>query len=81
MEKMSGRKKILEVLGKHPEGLNAAKIREFVTKEHAINEQHIASLLGLLAREGKIRNEGKMGCPHCCFKSVLYKIRLPMSAI
>lgn len=77
--KISGRKKILEVLSKNPGGLNTGKIRELVLKERAINEQHLASVVSVLVREGKIKNDGKHECPHCCARSIIYKIRPPMS--
>lgn len=77
--KTSGRKKILEVLGKYPDGLNAAKIRELVLKEYPINGGHVASLLVHLTRENKIVNEGKCGCNVCALRSVIYKVKPPVS--
>lgn len=77
--RVSGRSKILEVLSKHPEGLNNSKIREKVSSEVAISAEHLSSVLAVLAREGKIKNEGKHECPHCCFRSVLYKIKPSIS--
>lgn len=71
--KNSGRTKILEIIGRHPNGLNAAKIRELVSREHTLSEQHIASILVHLCREGRLINDSKHSCPSCALRSVIYK--------
>lgn len=70
---ISGRTKIVEILARYPGGLNAARIRKLVIREHAISESHVASLLVHLAREGKITNQGLCSCDSCGRESVIYK--------
>lgn len=65
--------KILEVLSRHPKGLNAAKVRQLVAKEYPASEQHIASMLSQLTHEGRVLNDGRNGCPSCAKKSTIYK--------
>lgn len=67
--------KILEALARHPDGLNAAKVRELVIREYPVKAQSVASLLVHLAREGRILNGPKHACPGCGVRSVVYRLR------
>lgn len=72
------RVRILDALRAHPQGLNAARIRQIVLKDHPVNDQTVANELLHLAREGKITNEGKCGCPSCALRSVIYRIKVTL---
>lgn len=72
--KPSGRRKILDLLRKHPEGLTAAKIRQLILADYAISEPHLATEIQRLAKEKKIKNNGRCRCTLCALQSSVYKI-------
>lgn len=72
--KTSGRTKILEVFARHPEGLNAAKLRKLVLNEYAVSEDALVTALTKFTREGKLRSEGKCECSQCALRSVVYRL-------
>lgn len=71
------RTRILNALRAHPRGLNAARIRQIVIKDHPVDTHTVAAELVRLAREGKIVNTGKCDCPSCALRSVVYRIEIP----
>lgn len=73
--KVSGRRKILQLLKDYPEGLNAAKIRQIVMLDYPVSEEAVAKALVRLTTEEKIINTGKGGCPSCALRSVIYRLR------
>lgn len=73
--KMSGRAKVLDILGSHPEGLNAAKIRELLRQDYVVSDDHLAKTIATLAREGKIKNEGRHECSFCATRASVYKLK------
>lgn len=77
MRENSGRAKILEILAKHPDGLNATKIRGLVLKEQALDEHYLISEISRMAREGKFARKTKKECPCCGIHSVMYSLKKP----
>lgn len=75
MERTSGRKRVLEILAKNPNGINAASIVNQVKSEYAIEKESVSQILVTLTREGKIRKLDKRECPHCFGNSTVYKIK------
>lgn len=77
MQKNSGRAKILEVLGRYPDGLNSTKICEMVLKEYAMERHYLISEIARIAKEGKLTKVKRKECPSCGFHSVVYSLKKP----
>lgn len=71
---LSGRKLILDVIGRHQQGLNTTKIRQLVLNDTALNAQHVGNTVTQLAKEGRINRGGTRQCPVCACESVFYTI-------